>query len=161
MEEAKKAYERFIILFNKIDRKFGIRDTKRLPSGSKGNIKLFKEEFENAMDDNFNTPISLGVLFNMVNECNKILDNKEDDRRFMLRDAMEAIIELGHVLGLSFKDIKEEKSDSWVIIAISMREQLKKEKKYSEADEIRKVLFDKGIILEDTKDGKTTWRRKL
>ncbi|MDP3142848.1 MAG: cysteine--tRNA ligase, partial [Candidatus Omnitrophota bacterium] len=127
---------------------------------SGGNIKLFRESLENAMDDDFNTPIALGILFNMVNECNKILDNKQDDRRFMLQYAMETIIELGSIFGLSFKNIEEEKSDVWVTIAIDLREQLKREKKYDEADRIRKDLFEKGIILEDTKEG-TTWRRKL
>ncbi|OGX39344.1 MAG: hypothetical protein A2984_02545 [Omnitrophica WOR_2 bacterium RIFCSPLOWO2_01_FULL_41_12] len=125
-----------------------------------GNIKLFREAFEKAMDDDFNTPVALGVLFNMVNECNKILDNKEDDRRFMLQYVMKTIIELGGIFGLSFKDISVEKSDTWVTIAIAQREQLRKENKFKEADEIRKMLEEKGVILEDTKEG-TTWRRKL
>jgi len=160
MEEAKKAYERFRILFQKLDRKFGTRDFSELPTASTGNIKLFREAFEKAMDDDFNTPEALGVLFRMINECNAILDDKQDDRRFMLQSAMQNIIELGNILGLSFKDISDEKSDTWVTIAIAKREQLRKEGKYGEADEIRKILENKGIILEDTKDGKTTWRRK-
>src|SRR3989338_2813741 len=160
MEEAKKSYDRFRILFQKIDREFGTRDTEKLPTASMGNIKLFREAFEKAMDDDFNTPVALGVLFNMVNECNKILDNKEDDRRFMLQYVMKTIIELGGIFGLSFKDISVEKSDTWVTIAIAQREQLRKENKFKEADEIRKMLEEKGVILEDTKEG-TTWRRKL
>ena len=162
MNEAKSSYDRFRILFQKIDREFGSRDTKNLPTGMLvKNMKFFREEFEKAMDDDFNTPQALSVLFKMVNECNKILDNKEDERRFMLRHAMENVIELGNILGLSFKDIPEEKSDMWVTIAIAQREQLRKEKRYAEADDIRKMLEEKGVILEDTKDGKTTWRRKL
>jgi cysteinyl-tRNA synthetase len=43
---------------------------------------------------------------------------------------------------------------------IDERTRLRKEKKFKEADEIRKMLEDKGIILEDTEDG-TEWRRKL
>jgi len=161
IEEAKKSYERFRILFHKIDREFGTRETKKFPDASMGNIKIFRETFEKAMDDDFNTPQAIGVLFNMVNECNKILDNKEDDRRFMLRTAMETIVELASIFGLTFQDIDEEKSDTWVTIAISMREQYRKAKKFKEADEVRKALESKGIILEDTKDGKTAWRRKL
>ncbi len=160
MQAAKKAYESFSILFKKIDRKFGSRDLDRLPTGSRGNIKNFRERFEQAMDDDFNTPIALGELFKMVHECNKILDNPSDDRRFMLRCAMETISELGAIFGLSFKGIAEEKSDDFVKLAVIMREQLRKEKKYQEADDIRKDLETKGIILEDTKEG-TTWRRKI
>ena len=79
----------------------------------------------------------------------------------MLRTAMETIVELASIFGLTFQDIDEEKSDTWVTIAISMREQYRKAKKFKEADEVRKALESKGIILEDTKDGKTAWRRKL
>lgn len=161
IKEAKKAYERFSILFQKIDRKFGSRDIKKLPTGSMGNIKVFRIAFEKAMDDDFNTPEALAVLFSMVNECNKILDSEQDDRIFMLQYAMKVIIELGEILGLSFKNIEQEKSDTWVTIAIKQRSQLKKDKKFQEADEYRKMLEEKGIILEDAKDGTTTWRRKI
>ncbi|MDD5196243.1 MAG: cysteine--tRNA ligase [Candidatus Omnitrophica bacterium] len=156
IQEAKKSYERFQILFQKIDREFGSRDTAKLPTGSKGNISIFKDKFVKAMDDDFNTPQALGVLFDMVTECNKIFDS---DKRFILRTAMETIIELANIFGLSFGEIKEEKSDNWVMTAIAMREQFRKDKKFKEADEIRKELEVKGIILEDTKDG-TIPRRK-
>jgi cysteinyl-tRNA synthetase len=160
VEEVKRSYERFTILFQKLDKKFGTRDFKKLPSASRGNIDKFKEKFESAMDDDFNTPVALGVLFDMVNECNKILADNKDDRIFMLQYAMKTISELGNILGLSFKDISEEKSDMWVTVAMAQREQLRKDKKFKEADEMRKLLEEKGIILEDTKDG-TTWRRKV
>jgi len=160
IEEAKKSYERFIILFHKLDEKFGTRDFKKLPDANRGDVDRFKEKFEIAMNDDFNTPVALSVLFNMVNECNKILSDDSDGKRFMLQYAMKAIIELSDILGLSFKNIKQEKSDIWISGAIVLREQLRKEKKFKEADEIRKELEAKGIILEDTKDG-TTWRRKI
>jgi cysteinyl-tRNA synthetase len=73
---------------------------------------------------------------------------------------MKTIIELANIFGLNFSNIPEEKSDSWITIAVGLREGYKKEKKYAEADTIRRELEEKGIILEDTKDG-TTWRRKL
>jgi len=158
--EAKKSYERFRILFNKIDREFGSRNTEILPDGSMGNIRDFKEAFEKAMDDDFNTPQALGVLFEMVSECNKILDNQQDDRRFMLRTAMATIIELAGNLGLVFDEIKKDDSDAKVIAAINLRNKYKQEGNYAKADEIRKELDAKGIILEDTKSG-TTWRRKI
>ncbi len=158
MKEVKAAYNRFCILFQKLDRKFGSRKPSRLPKGSYGNINKFREEFEDAMDDDFNTPIALRVLFDMVTECNKILESDQDDRVFMLGHAMKIILELSSILGLSFENIKEEKSDTWIIKAIAQRNQYRKEKKYKDADEVRKMLEIKGIILEDAKDG-TAWRR--
>jgi cysteinyl-tRNA synthetase len=159
IEEIKRAYEGFVILFQKLDQEFGLRNFDKLPNGNRGDIDKYKDEFVNAMDDNFNTPEALAVLFKMVKNCNKILSD-DSINKFMLSYAMKNIIELADILGLSLKDIPVQKSDSWVNIAITQRELLKKEKKYKEADGIRAMLAEKGIILEDTKDG-TTWRRKL
>ncbi len=155
MEEVKTAYNRFTILFQKLDKKPSKSTKKGYDS-----INKFKKEFEDAMDDDFNTPIALRVLFDMVKESNRILDSDQDNKMDILRYAKETILELSGILGLSFKDIKEEKSDTWVTKAIAQREQYRKDKKYKDADEVRKTLEAKGIILEDTKDGKTTWRRK-
>lgn len=52
-------------------------------------------------------------------------------------------------------------SDSEVEFQMIARNNYKKQKDYVAADSIRKALEEKGIILEDSKDGKTTWRRKL
>ena len=62
--------------------------------------------------------------------------------------------------GLSFKDASIDEPDSLVGVIIAQRQQLRKEGKYAQADEIRKTLEKKGIIIEDTKDG-TIWRRKI
>jgi cysteinyl-tRNA synthetase len=158
MDEAKHAYERFIILFQKIDRKLGaiMPETSASPS----NDNKFIEEFDKAMADDFNTPTALSVLFNMVNECNKLLDSNQDDNASRARQLMVIIKQLGNVLGLSFKSAREESSDAWIMDAIGEREKLRKEKKYKEADGVRKMLEGKGIVLEDTKEG-TTWRRKI
>ncbi|MCK9574013.1 MAG: cysteine--tRNA ligase [Candidatus Omnitrophica bacterium] len=154
MDEAKHAYERFVILFQKINRKFDVI----MPeiSASNSNDNKFIEEFDRAMADDFNTPMALSVLFNMVNECNKLLDNNAS----IARQLMITIKQLGNVLGLSFKGAREESSEVWIMDAIGEREKLRKEKKYKEADGVRKMLEEKGIVLEDTKEG-TTWRKKL
>ncbi len=162
MEEAKKAYERIDILMRKLDRAFGTRDLSKVITGGMGAIGQFKDKFIEYMDDDFNTPRALSVLFDMVNRCNIELDSDDEYKNFKLRYAMDIIKEIADIFGLTFlKEVSGEMSDTKITVAITLRGQLKKEKKYSEADEIRKMLFGKGIILEDTKDGKTTWRRKL
>ncbi|MFA5007970.1 MAG: cysteine--tRNA ligase [Candidatus Omnitrophota bacterium] len=159
MDEAKHAYERFVILFQKMDRKFG-KDASKQPDLNQGDIDKFIEEFDKAMADDFNTPTALSVLFNMVNECNKILDDGQDNRISTLKYLIAAIKQLGNVLGLFFTNIGEEKSGTWITAAVAERERLRKEKKYKEADGVRKMLEEKGIVLEDTKEG-TVWRRKI
>lgn len=156
MDEAKHAYERFVILFQKIQRKLGI-DNLQPQEESYGPAAKFIEEFDKAMSDDFNTPMALSVLFNMVNECNKVLDSKDDTNA--LKQFYSAIKKLGNILGLSFK-VNSEESDEWILTAIGDRERFRKEKKYKEADTVRKMLEEKGIILEDTKEG-TVWRRKI
>ncbi|MDD4893690.1 MAG: cysteine--tRNA ligase [Candidatus Omnitrophica bacterium] len=161
IEEAKKEYERIDILMRKLDRVFGTRDISKTTTGGMGDIGKFKEKFIEYMDDDFNTPRALSVLFDMISRCNIELDSEDEYKNFKLRYAMDIIKEIADIFGLTFlKETSTEMSDTKVTVAIAMREQLRKEKKFKEADEIRRALEEKGVILEDTKNG-VTWRRKL
>lgn len=157
MEEAKKAYERFIILFQKIDRKFGSRDIAKLPTGSIGNIKLFKEAFYKAMDDDFNTPQALASIFDLVNIANKNMDDSG-----FIAAAGNTLKELLDIFGISLKI--ESKAiaitDEEIEAKILEREEARRNKDYKLADKIRKALELLGVILED-EAGTTHWRRKL
>lgn len=161
MEQTKNAYDRFAVLFNKIDEKFGGR---RLIGGGADteqcDVYNCQLDFEKAMDDNFNTPQAISILFNLVNFCHKIIDQYKESDRLILNYAIETIYALGQVLGLSFEYIPQKISDAWVDSLIETRLKMKKSGKFKEADAIRKTLEEKGVILEDTKDG-TTWRRKI
>lgn len=154
MEATKNAYERFTILFNKIDREITIDDA----DASSADIVTLKKRFEEAMDDDFNTPLAIGALFDLVSFCNKVLDKKPEMYKFMLKYAKDTVLELGGVLGLTFQSSSKEVSDSEAQTAIRRREELRKQRKFTEADKIREDLKRKGIILEDEKDG-THWRR--
>jgi len=157
IEEVKRAYERIDILIKKLQKRIG----KKKAKGSNLEIAQFKERFIEYMDDDFNTPKALWVLFDMVNRCNKLLDGDDKASVSKLCYAMDAISEMTGIFGLEFSRVKpREGNDDWISSAIASRKKLRGEKKYKEADVIRKDLEQKGIILEDTKDG-TTWRRKV
>ncbi|MCX5715716.1 MAG: cysteine--tRNA ligase [Candidatus Omnitrophica bacterium] len=161
IEEAKKEYERIDILLKRFDRAFGTRDISEKIAGGAGDAGNFKNKFIEYMDDDFNTPRALSVVFDMINWCNISLDNNEKNKELMLAHAMGILKEMTGVLGLSFIIEKsDELPDDDIAWKISARNALRKEKKFKEADDIRKTLELKGIILEDTKDG-TTWRRKI
>ena len=119
-------------------------------------INAFKEKFEKAMDDDFNTAEALAVLFDLVTCINKNFSE--------LYLAKDTLIELGKVLGL-FESGKisgnsiDSSEKSEIENLINLRIAARKNKDFKEADKIRKELEEKGIILEDTKDG-TTWRMK-
>ncbi len=161
MEAAKSAYERFTVLFDKVDREIGpLKATTGGTDTSNADIFKFKERFEEAMDDNFNTPSAVGVLFEMISASNKILEKKPQNNQFMLKYAVDTIKELGGVLGLAFsREAFGEISDIEVKALIAKREELRKQRKFKEADRIREELRQKGIILEDGK-GATFSRRR-
>ena len=109
--------------------------------------------FHEAMNDDFNTPIALAALFDLASEINR-------SRSPRLAGQLRT---LGGTLGLLQQDpvqfLRGSDDDSAEIDAlVAVRTTAKKEKNYPEADRVRKVLLDKGIVLEDGPGG-TTWRR--
>ncbi len=163
MEEAKKAYERIMILIDKLDdyiKKNEIRKSTSWGTGAKA-IKgeYFREEFEAAMDDDFNMPKGLAVLFEIINASNAELLSDDPTTKGNLLYAKNVIKEIGEVFGLSFEKKKLKGIDEKEIIdKIELRLKYKKERDFKAADKIRDELQECGIIIEDTKDGKTNWR---
>ena len=123
----------------------------------------FEKRFLNAMDDDFNTPEALAVLFDLVKEINKLKESSIE-KAAPLGSLLK---HLGGVLGLlqseseSFlKDLsnKDEMIDPQEIEKmIAARSQARKDKNWQEADRIRDRLLESGITLEDTSSG-TIWR---
>ncbi|RJP19193.1 MAG: cysteine--tRNA ligase [Candidatus Abyssobacteria bacterium SURF_5] len=121
-------------------------------------------EFEEAMDDDFNTPRAIAAFFNMVKGLNKILDgpdawkcSAEDLRKLVNRTK-----ELGAVLGLfqkSFAGADSALAEKLLDLLISLRAEARERKDYQLADSIRARLDSIGIVIEDTPDG-TFWRAK-
>ena len=110
--------------------------------------------FKAAMDDDFNTPEAIAVLFDLANEVNT---NKATEAANLLKN-------LAGVIGLLAQDtdafMQGEAADSVLDIdgLIKARIDAKAAKNYAEADRIRQELADAGIALEDTPQG-TTWRK--
>ena len=110
--------------------------------------------FKAAMDDDFNTPEAIAVLFDLANEVNT---NKATEAANLLKN-------LAGVIGLLAQDtdafMQGEAANSVLDIdgLIKARIDAKAAKNYAEADRIRQELADSGIALEDTPQG-TTWRK--
>ena len=162
MEEAGQAYERMLNLKKKLDDKCA-----GLPAASGIDPSLpFKEQFAKYMDDDFNTPRGLSVLFDMITACNKILDDPDDGSKGEKLSAFRELMQdISYIFGFTYQpqrraDVPDDISDEEIKSLINKRKEYKAGRKFNEADEIRKSLEAKGVILEDTKGG-TTWRRKL
>ena len=113
--------------------------------------------FKAAMDDDFNTPEALAVLFDLANEVN----------RTQSTEAANQLKAIAGVLGLLQREpqlyLQGEAAvggldDTSINAQVDARIAAKKSKSFAEADRIRKELLEAGIVLEDSAQG-TTWRR--
>lgn len=121
----------------------------------------FKQRFEQAMDDDFNTPVALAVLFDLARELNKAEDKS------MLAATLKR---LAAILGLLQDDpesfLKGGAGQGGVAEAdieqmIEARKTAKANKEWAQADSIRDQLKAQGIVLEDVAGGSTLWRLGL
>jgi len=118
----------------------------------------YRNKFIETMDEDFNTPQALAVLFDLAREI-----NQAGDKGISTVKAREALKELGGVLGLIFNEPEEAPLDAELQERISKlieeRAAARREKNWQLADEIRTKLEELGIALEDTPTG-TVWKRK-
>jgi cysteinyl-tRNA synthetase len=120
------------------------------------------DKFKQAMDDDFNTPEALAVIFDLANQVNRL---RETDAGAALQKAA-VLKKLANVLGLLEQDpvaflhagAAESDDGADIDALIEARNAARENKDWAEADRIRDELDARGIVLED-KDGKTVWRR--
>ena len=115
-----------------------------------------RKRFMESMDDDFNTPQALAVLFDLTRELNRLRDEGED-----ISQAQNLLKELSEVLGLTLKGVEKTAggSDQFIQLLLDTRNGLRQAKQYQLADDIRKRLEDLGVFIEDTAGG-TTWKAR-
>lgn len=136
-------------------------------------LARFKSGFEHAMDDDFNTAIAIGHIFELVREINKFLDAKPggEEANALIKSAMELLKLTGGVLNLFHRtplqwnrDLLRSKkitlSEAGIEARIKDRQAARQNKDWALADSIRKELDEKGLVLEDKKDA-TAWKVKI
>jgi cysteinyl-tRNA synthetase len=126
-------------------------------------IDSWVEQFQAAMNDDFNTPEAIAVLFGLSTEANKARQNNEMD---LYQSLAHTLKHLAGYLGFLQRTTQAylqsgqlELSESEIETFIEQRAIAKKNKDFATSDAIRQDLLAKGIVLEDQPQGKTTWRK--
>lgn len=114
-------------------------------------------DFYAKMDDDFNTPDAVTAMFEWVNEANLVLRG-EVARKADLEALLEAFTKMNGVLRIAAEP-SAELLDGEVETLIAERIEARKTKNWTRSDEIRDLLAERGIVLEDTPQG-IRWRRK-
>jgi len=192
-EKALKNAEKGLIRINRLKEKLegcakGSKsklDEKSLSKTEKEYYKVldgFKDDFETAMDDDFNTPQAASAIFDFVNNSNKFLDENANPNKDLCKYALDQLIFLGNVLTL-FQTKKEETLDKELVkklkelignyeektegknaeelldIVLKVREDARIKKDWKTADNIRDELDKLGFEIQDTAEG-PVWRKK-
>lgn len=160
LEEAEKSMERVYETIDRLDRS--------VPSGGGARPEAaVLDAFRQEMDDDFNTPRALALIFDEIRSLNRMLDEGKSER---LYPRVLALKGMGEVLGM-LRDKPEaflkKKKERWmrnqgfsaeaIEELIQRRERARSAKRWQEADRIRTELQEKGITLEDTPGG-TIWK---
>ena len=115
----------------------------------------YVQEFERAMDDDFNTADAISAVFEIVKFANS--NSSAENTKEYIDTLIKKITTLTDVLGLKVEK-KEEILDEDIEKLIAERQQARKDRNFARADEIRDELLAKGIVLEDTREG-VRWKR--
>ena len=158
MEAAKNGLERITTAAENL--KFLINNAKMEDMSEDEREKLagstvYVENFEKAMDDDFNTADAISAVFELVKYMNTTTDGASSKE--YLQNLFDCLVRLTDVLGI-IVDKEDEILASDIEALIEERQAARKAKNFARADEIRDELLAKGIILKDTREG-VQWKK--
>ncbi|NDA02547.1 MAG: cysteine--tRNA ligase, partial [Burkholderiaceae bacterium] len=122
----------------------------------------WNDRFAQAMNDDFNTPDAIAVLFELVTEIHKTHDTGRKE------ELLNTLYHLSNTIGLLYQSPQQflqsgtpkvGLSPEQIEAQIAARQAAKAAKNFADADAIRQQLFEEGVILEDKPGGQTSWRR--
>jgi len=141
------------------------------PSGFHRRAEQALSEFDAGLADDLNTAVALGAAFDLLREANTAMDSgqfgQEDAgavRRFLTAfDEVFAVLpddDAAKLADLGFAAADGAVSPTEIEALVAERQVARQRRDFARSDEIRKELADRGIILEDNKDGSVRWKRK-
>ncbi|WP_010652125.1 cysteine--tRNA ligase [Oceanobacillus massiliensis] len=157
LESAKNSYDRIKTAYHNLEhRKQSSMDLINDTDVWIPLIDGLKNRFEAEMDDDFNTANAISVLFDLSKEANVYLQSKQTSAA-VIDHFQKTIMTLLQVLGINLAET-EELLDETIEALIVERNEARKNRDFARADEIRDLLKERAIILEDTPQG-VRWKR--
>lgn len=172
LEQSRKSLERIRQLVRTIDEQIGMskgadedEEVASRSSETKGGVETdagvaeAKARFMEHMDNDFNTPYALRVIFELVRDVNRRINEKTISNEALY--GVKAFLgDAGEILGIGFsgaekeaKGAAEELTVNLIGLLIDVRQKLREKKDWQVADEIRARMNEAGIVLEDAKAG--------
>ncbi|MGB6877137.1 MAG: cysteine--tRNA ligase [Candidatus Acidiferrales bacterium] len=147
----------------------------KFPPGSNGAMQARTEkaiaDFEAGLADDLNTAVALAAIFDLVRDVNTAIDRgefRQQDAPHVL-DAMKTFEQIFCVVedndaaklrALGFGSSSAEMAAEQIDALVAERQEARKQRNFKRADEIRQELAERGILLEDTRDGGIRWKKK-
>ena len=147
--------------------------TAQAPSEARSGRLSFIDKFDAALEDDFNTPSAIAVLFDIVKDANRALESGQSATAHHLANELKNLAgrlgllyqDPGVVLGAggASSDVSGPAADAQSAVIenlIQQRRQAREEKDYQTSDKVRAKLEEMGVIVEDRPDGSTFWRQR-
>jgi len=140
-------------------------------AGMAERIAKAAQDFDAGLSDDLNTAIALAAVYDLVREANTAMD-KGEFRQGDASAAQDLLAAFDHVFAviadsdaeklqaLGYGDASGALTDTEVEKLVAERQDARKRRDFAGSDRIRKELADRGIILEDSRDGTVRWKRK-
>ena len=174
MEDTKKALQNIVKSMNKFEnivekyKNEKIENVKNSEFSQK--IDEFDKKFEDAMDEDMNTPQALATIFDQIRETNKFISTNEKEFStiyFEIKKSYESLKQkIENVFGIAIETenaVKEGDGESMELtkklieLLIKLRSEARSEKNFKLSDEIRDELKKLGVEIKDNKDGSTDY----
>ncbi|NWO27823.1 cysteine--tRNA ligase [Leptotrichia sp. oral taxon 417] len=174
MEDTKKALQNIVKSMNKFEgivekyKNEKTADIKNLDFSQK--IDEFDKKFEEAMDEDMNTPQALATIFDQIRETNKFISVNKDELSTIYAEIEKSYESLkrkiGNVFGIEIEmenSAKEEDGENMELtkklieLLIKLRSEARSEKNFKLSDEIRDELKGLGVEIKDNRDGTTDY----
>jgi len=128
----------------------------------------YRQRFEEAMNDDFNTARAIATLFDLMKAVNQYFAEAPALHKPFLEEIDALFMDLGNsVLGIIPEEISGEDAaasgelvEKLININLNLRQEFRKQKNWAMADQVREELKKIGIILEDRPDGTTAWSKE-